>query len=546
VLITSRNPNWESIARPFPLKPMKRVDSVQFLLNRTGQKKTDSAVGVLAQALGDLPLAMEQAAACIERTRMDFGSYLKRFESRWAELLGTKRTAGEYPDSVEMTWEISFRQLQEEAGASTRLLNLLAFLGPDAIPRHLLKTGAAVLPEGLAAIVLDDQLLTNTITPLKNYSLIEDDGRLIGVHRLVGTLVRDRLAENERSRWAEAAIKMIVCAFKFESHDLSCWERCAELLPHALAAAWHAEANDVAGRACITVLDDAGRYLIKRAQFVEAKGLFERAMALASKFYGETHPQVSAIANNLGRVHRQLGNLNDAKACFERSMSIDTEVYGEADPHLAAVFNNYGIVLQEAGDADGARQQFEWALLVYKTHYGADHPKVASIINNLGYVRTGGGDIAGGREHFEQALHIAKNNYGGDHPVVANILVNLGIVQRLGGDLTNARQNLEVAMATLEKVNGPMHPSVARACGHLGAVMQELGSLGAARGHLERALQIDEQHYGTIHPNIAGRAMQLGRVLRAMDDKEAAQALFDRATKILADASELKPAGATD
>src|SRR5215217_3997598 len=71
VLITSRNPNWESIARPFPLRPMKRVDSVQFLLNRTGQKKPDTAVGVLAQALGDLPLAMEQAAACIERTRMD-------------------------------------------------------------------------------------------------------------------------------------------------------------------------------------------------------------------------------------------------------------------------------------------------------------------------------------------------------------------------------------------------------------------------------------------------------------------------------------------
>jgi tetratricopeptide (TPR) repeat protein len=101
-------------------------------------------------------------------------------------------------------------------------------------------------------------------------------------------------------------------------------------------------------------------------------------------------------------------------------------------------------------------------------------------------------------------------------------------------------------MATLEKVNGLTHPSVARACGHLGAVLELQGSLGGARAHYERALQIDEQFYGTIHPNIAGRAMQLGRVLRALEDKEGAQALFERATSILANASELKPAGATD
>jgi len=133
VIITSRNPNWESIARPFPLKPMKRVDSVQFLMHRTGMKKPDTSVGMLAQALGDLPLAMEQAAACIERTRMDFNGYLKRFETHWTELLGQQKPGGEYPDSVEMTWEISFRQLQEEAPAAANLLNLLAFFGPDSV-----------------------------------------------------------------------------------------------------------------------------------------------------------------------------------------------------------------------------------------------------------------------------------------------------------------------------------------------------------------------------------------------------------------------------
>jgi tetratricopeptide (TPR) repeat protein len=543
VLVTSRNPNWESIARPFPLKPMKRVDSVQFLMHRTGMSKPDTSVGMLAQALGDLPLAMEQAAACIERTRIDFNGYLKRFETHWAELLGEVKTAGEYPDSVEMTWEISFRQLKEESPESADLLNLLSFLGPDAIPRSLVRAGAVTLPEGLANIVMDDLRLAEAIASLRTYSLIEDDGQVTSVHRLVGTLVRDRLDEAERGMWAEAAIKMIVMVFKFDSADLASWDRCAELLPHALASAWHAEANGIAPRATITVLDDAGRYLMKRAQFLEAKGLFERAMGLASQFYGASHPQVSAIANNLGRVHRQLGNLDEARQAFEQSMAIDQQVYGESDPHLAAVFNNYGIVLQEAGDAEGARQQFEWALSVYRSHYGESHPKVASIVNNLGYVARGTGDLQGGREHFEQALEIARQGYGDNHPTVASILINLGMVKRLSGDLPGAKSDLERALEICESVSGPSHPTVARACGHLGATMQDLGMLGAARMYFERALQVDEGFYGPTHPNIAGRAMHLGRVLRALEDKDGAQLLFDRATQIMGSAAELKPAG---
>ena len=543
VIVTSRNPNWESIARTLALRPMKRVDSVQFLLHRTGASQTDTSVGMLAQALGDLPLAMEQAAACIERTRIDFGGYLKRFETHWAELLGEVKTAGDYPDSVEMTWEISFRQLQQEAPRAADLLNLLSFFGPDAIPHDLLRTGAAVLPEALEKMASDDLTLREAIASLRSYSLIEDDGRLMGVHRLVGTLVRDRLTDQERKIWAETAIKMVVCGFRFDTYDLASWDSCAALLPHALAAAWHAEANDVAPRPTVTVLDDAGRYLIKRAQYGEAKGLFERALALATRFYGEAHPQVSSLANNLGRVHRYLGDVAEAKQYFEKSMSIDQQVYGESDPRLAAVFNNYGIILQQSGDTEGARQQFEWALAVYQTHYGPTHPKVASIINNLGYVAQGNGDLASGRQHFAHALEIARASYGENHPNVANMLINLGIVQRLSGESEAARASLEQALEICERINGSTHPSVARACGHLGAVAQDLKMLGAARMYFERALQVDEGFYGHAHPNIAGRAVQLGRVLRLLEDKEGAQALFERAMSIMATKSELKPAG---
>ncbi|HEX8521151.1 MAG TPA: ATP-binding protein, partial [Tepidisphaeraceae bacterium] len=170
VIITSRNPNWDAVARPFALRPMKRDESVELLLKRTGKKKVDGAVGALAQALGDLPLALDQAAACISNARTDFGGYLREFEHYWGELLRDVRPTGDYPDSVHMTWELACRQLQEESQVGYSLMSLLAYLGSDAVPRELLR-GAEGLPDGLSVLLANEHMLEEAIAALAKYSL---------------------------------------------------------------------------------------------------------------------------------------------------------------------------------------------------------------------------------------------------------------------------------------------------------------------------------------------------------------------------------------
>lgn len=64
IIITSRNPNWGSVARLLPVKKFDRADSIEFLCKRTGQDYEEVA-DVLADELGDLPLALEQAGAYI-------------------------------------------------------------------------------------------------------------------------------------------------------------------------------------------------------------------------------------------------------------------------------------------------------------------------------------------------------------------------------------------------------------------------------------------------------------------------------------------------
>ncbi|HEV2296409.1 MAG TPA: FxSxx-COOH system tetratricopeptide repeat protein [Tepidisphaeraceae bacterium] len=534
VLITSRNPNWGAVARPFPLRGMKRADAVAFLLSRTGRQGRGDDATRLAMALGDLPLALEQAAACVEQTGISFNDYLKRFETHWAELLKEVKYAGDYPDSVAMTWELSFRQVQEDMPAAADLLSLCSFLHPDEISRSLLREGAPRLPDSLARTILDVVSFDEAVAALRRYSLIDTTEKSFSIHRLVGALARDRLSDEERLSWATDAVNLVRGSFQFDSQDLGSWERCAQLLPHALAAAGHAESLGAAPRTTVGILEDAGRYLQKRAQFAEAKYVLERAMALCIAFYGENHPRVAAVANNLGRVHNELGETEEALACYERGLNIDRATYGDADVHVATIVNNYAVSLHSAGRVEEAKAQFEWALQVYELHYGSDHPKVASVVNNLGYVLHSAGDLEGAAALFQRSLALAETVYHPNHPIVGHILSNLGLVARLRGEFAQSKSHLERALAINEGAYGADHPAVARTSGHLGELYVALGQLPQARAQFERALRIDELIYGPSHIAVFNRLNQLGRVLKEMGEFERARKCLHRAADILA------------
>jgi tetratricopeptide (TPR) repeat protein len=499
ILITSRNPNWGSLARSAAVHGLTRDESVQFLRRRTGRIDPEASAKKLAQALGDLPLALEQAGALIRESRISFNDYLHKFESHWAELLGQKRPGGDYPDSVAMTWELSFRQVEAENPSAIRLLNLLSFLSPDGIGRSLLAKNFQHLPEDLSMTVADQLMLSRAVEALAQFSLIEvhadkeappDERHTITMHRLVAALARDRLDEDGRRAWAGAAARLIAAAFVFDSADPLTWPVAAAVLPHALSAATHAQSTGVPVEITCGLLDQAGRYLNRFAQYDQAKGLLDRALAISRRAYGDESPKVSAIANNLGRVLARLGQRDLARQHFEWALAIDRNTYGDSDPHAATVMNNYAMVLHATGQLDSARQHFESALWIFENTYGPEHPKVATLLNNLGYIHQAAGDDQSAHDLFHRALAIAEPALGTSHPTVASILHNLGKSLRNLGHPLMARDHLERALTIDLAAYGEKHPDVARDYQALGALMEQVGEQALANQYREWAAEI--------------------------------------------------------
>ena len=78
MLVTSRHPAWGALTQPIRVDVLGRTDAVALLLRRTPDEDQASAAQ-LAEQLGDLPLALEQAAAYLERTGMPLAVYLAAY-----------------------------------------------------------------------------------------------------------------------------------------------------------------------------------------------------------------------------------------------------------------------------------------------------------------------------------------------------------------------------------------------------------------------------------------------------------------------------------
>jgi tetratricopeptide (TPR) repeat protein len=359
VLVTSRWSTWGSQAAPLRVNVLARDESIAFLRKRTGADD-QAALDVLAELLGDLPLALEEAAAYLEETGTGLDEYLKLVQERAREVFGLDQPpAHEHGDQrrVATTWSVSLDRVRAEAPAVEALLNLCAFLAPD-IPRELPQEQPQLLPKELAQVVSDPLAYNRMLAVVGRYSLATVSPTAVGLHRLVQAVIQARLGNEGERRWAEAAMRLLRASVPSNSWEVSTWPACEQLLPHVLAAVGHAERLGVAMEAAGSLLDRASTYLRERGQYQQAMPIAERALAVTEAALGPADPEVAWRCDTLGRVLNNLGDLEGARAQYERALDIGERALGPDHPSVAVWRNDLGTVLWDLGDLEGARAQF--------------------------------------------------------------------------------------------------------------------------------------------------------------------------------------------
>jgi tetratricopeptide (TPR) repeat protein/class 3 adenylate cyclase len=364
VLVTSRNPTWASLAATISVDVLPRPEAVAFLRHRVGRDDPD--LNRLAEALGDLPLALEQAAAYLEETATTPSEYLDLLGTHARELFALGRPAST-AQTIATTWAVSLHQLRQHAPAAEDLLVLLAFLAADDIPRPLLAEHATLLPKRLAAIVVDPLAYQQTIAALRRYSLVKTGGDALAVHWLVQAVVRQQLNPDQLQHWVSAALRLVRAAFPTEAIDPAAWPGYARLLPQALAVTSHATTLAIDLETTAWLLAEGGAYMLERADYPQAREVLERALAIREARLGPDHPDTARCLRNLAIALFNHGELTTARGLFERALTIVEAHLGPDHPDTALGLSNLAVLLGEQGDLATARSLFERALTIRET-----------------------------------------------------------------------------------------------------------------------------------------------------------------------------------
>jgi hypothetical protein len=282
VLITSRRQGgWRQIATPCPVDMWPRDESVQFLVARTGDPDT-TAGDAVAEALGDLPLALEQAGAYCDVHDVPLTSYANLLRKHAARLFEVGRPS-DYGETVATTWTLAFQAVERES-AAVAVLFTCAFLAPEQIPRTLFQS--RLLAGGAFARDGGDLALNDAIARIRSYSLLAGDHEFLSVHRLVQHLARDRMRGEDLRSWAILAQQVVAEAWRSSrtGPDL--------LVSHSLAVCETAEVAAAEGDATAEVLNRVAQHLYESRADGSAGLLWDRAFTILRRVHGDEFDRV--------------------------------------------------------------------------------------------------------------------------------------------------------------------------------------------------------------------------------------------------------------
>jgi tetratricopeptide (TPR) repeat protein len=520
ILITSRLTDWSPGIVTCELDVVSVEIATAFLLERTKDRRRllpgdEINARELAQELGGLALALEQAGAYIAKERPSIDEYLKRWRERdkvvreWFDERLTK-----YPRSVMTTWKTTTQQLSTSGSA---LLDSLSWLGSDPIPRTLLDTAE----------------WQNALAELAGFSLvkIEEGGSRFQIHRLLQDVTREQQDEDDKALSFLCALMMLRAAAVGSPQDVHTWPIWEPLRPHIAAVTAYA---DQYGDAKIHTYLISGLAVlaVEKAEYSEAEPLLRRALSMNERTYGPDHSEVALPLNNLAQLLGRTNRLDEAEPLMRRALTIDEASYGLGHPNVARDLNNLGALLIRKNRLDEAEPLIRRALAIDEASYGPEHPLVAINLNNLATLLQDTNQLGEAESLMRRALSIDEVSYGPDHPRVAIDLNNLAQLLQATNRYKEAEPLMQRALAIDEADYGPNHPNVARDLNNLGNLLEGTNRRKEAEPLMRRALAIDEASYSTNHPDVARDLNNLGQLLQDTNRQMEAEPLIRRVLAI--------------
>jgi Tetratricopeptide repeat/Domain of unknown function (DUF4062) len=350
VVLTSRLTRFPREVERLDLDVLTLPDATAFLQEATPGRRqaADDAAQArgLAEALGQLALALEMAAATIEARGLSFAGYQTLWQGNRKRVIGWARQeiTGYHHAVADEAEPLMRRALgideasygNDHPDVATDLNNLAGLL------RATNRLGEAE-PLMRRALGIDEASYGNdhprVAIPLNNLAQLLQDTNRLGEAE---PLMRRALGIDEAS-------------YGNDHPDVA------------------TDLNNLAG-----LLQDTNR-------LGEAEPLMRRALGIDEASYGNDHPRVAIRLNNLAGLLRATNRLGEAEPLYRRALGIDEASYGNNHPSVAIRLNNLARLLRATnrlGEAEPLMRRHLVIFLAFQRDTGHAHPHRDAAIRN--------------------------------------------------------------------------------------------------------------------------------------------------------------------
>jgi tetratricopeptide (TPR) repeat protein len=524
ILVTSRNQQWEQAARSLEVDVFEREESIA-LLRRRRPDLSEKPAGSVAQALGDLPLAIEQAAAWLAETGMSAEEYLRLFNEERArtELLDVSPPL-DYPATVAAAWNVSLSRLVSSNPAAQRLLQVCAFFAPEPIARTLIAGVhiAEIHPE-LNATLRNPMMVNRAIRDIGRYALARINHRTnsIQMHRLVQTVLIDRMNEAERTAMRHSAHLLLAASDRNDPVDPENWGKYGELYPHLMASGMIRSADSQVQQ----TVENEARYLYWWGAHEAARDLSQRAYDAWAELLGPTAFPTLSIGRWLGFMLFVVGRFKDARDFNSRLLEAHQSVFAEDTEELLAAEGAVAADRRVAGDFAGALEIDEDLYQRHVRAFGVDEPATLNAAHNLAVSVRLCGDLQRAFELDSDTRARLAQLFGNDHVTTLESTRNLITDRRELGEYVQARAEAQDVADLLRQQLRPGHPQTLRALRSLSVAIRKSGDHPAARALSDEVYTGFVTRYGENHPDSVAAALNLSIDMRETGELDASAEL---------------------
>ncbi|WP_370968356.1 FxSxx-COOH system tetratricopeptide repeat protein [Amycolatopsis sp. cg9] len=539
ILVTSRNPGWAGIARPLEVAVFQRDESKNLLgLRRAGLADEDS--DLIAEKLGDLPLAIEQAAAWLAETGMPAEEYLRLFDEKVTEILDTSAPS-DYEVSVAAAWNVSFDELSSRSPAAHQLLQVCAFFAPEPIARSVFAgvRGVSVAPE-LDAALRDPMRLGRAIRDINRYGLAKIDHRsdTLLLHRLVQLVLRNRMDDQHRLGMRHGAHLLLANLDPNDPESPQTWTRYQEILPHI----YDTELIDCTDPWVRQLVINLFKFLYHWGDHQGALTLAERAVkAWAAdreqrRIHGE-EPAEDPPLLELGASERLaffywvVGRYDEAAEVAKETRRRYIEALGEDSEDTLNAQLTYALILKARGDFAEARNRNGEIYEKTKGLFGDDDPITLGAAHEFIVALLLTGEYKEARELADKTYTRRAEIFGYDNVSTIGTQVLHVLARRELGHYPWARIEMERIAERAERLYGGDSVGTLRRRYFQSVTCRKDGEHDAALELSTDALRRFRIRYGDSHPNAMacalGHSIDLRHARRFAEARELGEEVFD-------------------